>query len=157
MSKIATCLWFDTEAEEAAEFYTSLFEDARITEVSHYGDVGPKPAGTVLMVTFVLQGAEFQALNGGPEFTFDEAVSLSVSCENQAEVDRLFDALTEGGEDGPCGWLKDRYGLSWQLVPTRLLELFADPDKARAARAMEAMMGMRKIDIAAVEAAADAA
>ena len=157
MSKIATCLWFDNEAEEAAEFYTSLFEDAKITDVSHYGEVGPKPAGTVLMVTFVLQGAEFQALNGGPEFTFDEAVSLSVSCEDQAEVDRLFDALTEGGEDGPCGWLKDRYGLSWQLVPTRLLELLADPDKARAARAMQAMMDMRKIDIAAVEAAADAA
>ena len=154
MSKIATCLWFDTEAEEAAEFYTSLFEDAKITDVSHYGEGGPKPAGTVLMVTFVLQGAEFQALNGGPEFTFDEAVSLSVSCEDQAEVDRLFDALTEGGEDGPCGWLKDRYGLSWQLVPTRLVELLGDPDKDRAARAMQAMMGMRKIDIAAVEAAA---
>ena len=157
MSKIATCLWFDNEAEEAAEFYTSLFEDAKITDVSHYGEGGPKPAGTVLMVTFVLQGAEFQALNGGPEFTFDEAVSLSVSCEDQAEVDRLFVALTEGGEDGPCGWLKDRYGLSWQLVPTRLLELLADPDPARAARAMQAMMDMRKIDIAAVEAAADAA
>ena len=157
MSKIATCLWFDNEAEEAAEFYTSLFEDAKITDVSHYGDVGPKPAGTVLMVTFVLQGAAFQALNGGPEFTFDEAVSLSVSCEDQAEVDRLFDALTAGGEDGPCGWLKDRYGLSWQLVPTRLVELLGDPDKDRAARAMQAMMGMRKIDIAAVEAAADAA
>ena len=157
MSKIATCLWFDTQAEEAAEFYTSLFEDAKITEVSRYVTDGPKPAGTVLMVTFVLQGAEFQALNGGPEFTFDEAVSLSVSCADQAEVDRLYDALTEGGEDGPCGWLKDRYGLSWQLVPTRLVELLADPDTARAARAMRAMMDMRKIDIAAVEAAADAA
>jgi predicted 3-demethylubiquinone-9 3-methyltransferase (glyoxalase superfamily) len=156
MSKIATCLWFDNEAEEAAEFYTSLFDDSKITQVSHYLDGGPKPAGTVLMVTFVLQGTEFQALNGGPEFTFDEAVSLSVSCADQAEVDRLFDALTDGGEDGPCGWVKDRYGLSWQLVPTRLLELFDDPDKARATRAMQAMMGMRKIDIAAVEAAADA-
>ena len=157
MQKVTTCLWFDNEAEEAAEFYCSLFEDSKITEVSHYVADGPKPAGTVLMVTFVLQGTEFQALNGGPEFTFDEAVSLSVSCVDQAEVDRLFDALTAGGEDGPCGWVKDRYGLSWQLVPTRLIELLADPDKARAARAMQAMMQMRKIDIAAVEAAADAA
>jgi predicted 3-demethylubiquinone-9 3-methyltransferase (glyoxalase superfamily) len=154
MSKIATCLWFDDQAEEAAEFYTSLFEDSKITDVSYYVTDGPKPAGTVLMVTFVLQGTEFQALNGGPEFTFDEAVSLSVSCEDQAEVDRLFAALTESGEDGPCGWVKDRYGLSWQLVPTRLIELLGDPDKDRAARAMQAMMGMRRIDIAAVEAAA---
>ena len=156
MQRITPCLWFDNEAEEAAEFYTSLFEDSKITEVSHYVTDGPKPAGTVLMVTFVLQGTEFQALNGGPEFPFTEAVSLSVSCADQAEVDRLFAALTEGGEEGPCGWVRDRYGLSWQLVPTRLIELLGDPDKARAARAMQAMMGMRKIDIAAVEAAADA-
>lgn len=154
MQKITPCLWFDTEAEEAAEFYTSLFEDSKVLEVSHYGEAGPRPAGTVLMVSFVLQGMEFQALNGGPEFPFTEAVSLSVSVSGQEEVDRLWAALTEGGVESQCGWLKDRYGLSWQIVPTELTDLLADPDAGRAERAMRAMLGMRKIDIAAVEAAA---
>jgi predicted 3-demethylubiquinone-9 3-methyltransferase (glyoxalase superfamily) len=157
MQKITTCLWFDNQAEEAAEFYCSLFEDSKILDVMHYGEGAHKPAGSVLMVTFVLQGTEFQALNGGPEFHFTEATSLSVSVEGQEENDRLWNALTEGGEESQCGWLKDRYGLSWQIVPTQLMALLSDPEPGRAYRATQAMFAMQRIDIAAVQAAADAA
>ncbi|MFP5317107.1 MAG: VOC family protein [Acidimicrobiia bacterium] len=156
-NKIVPCLWFDTEGEEAAAFYTSVFPDSRILDVTYYGESGPRPAGTVLTVSFELNGQEYVALNGGPEFTFNEAVSFQVMCEDQDEVDSYWAKLTDGGEEGPCGWLKDRYGLSWQVVPTRLVELVGDPDPERAARAMQCMMGMKKIDIAACERAADGA
>jgi len=155
--KITPCLWFDTQGEEAAEFYTSIFPNSRIVDVSHYGSAGPREAGTVMAVKFELDGQELVALNGGPEFTFDEAISFQIDCADQEEVDRYSEALTDGGEQGPCGWVKDRFGLSWQVVPTRMIELLSDPDEARAQRAMAAMLEMRKIDIAAVEAAADAA
>lgn len=157
MQKITPWLWFDTQAEEAAEFYTSVFDDAKVLDVSHYGDAGPRPAGTVMTVEFELEGQRYVALNGGTDFTFNEAVSLQVSCASQDEVDHFWDSLSEGGEEGPCGWLKDKYGLSWQIVPTRLGELLGDPDPQRSQRAMEAMLSMRKIDIAALEQAADAA
>jgi predicted 3-demethylubiquinone-9 3-methyltransferase (glyoxalase superfamily) len=157
MQKITPCLWFDTEGEEAAEFYTSVFPNSRILEVSRYGEAGPRPAGTVLTVEFELDGQHFTALNGGPEFTFDEAISFQVACDDQDEVDYYWDTLTAGGEESQCGWLKDRFGVSWQIVPTALPELLADPDPARAQRAMQAMLGMKKIDIAAIRAAADAA
>jgi predicted 3-demethylubiquinone-9 3-methyltransferase (glyoxalase superfamily) len=156
MANISPCLWFDTEAEEAASFYTSLFEDAKILDVSHYGDAGPRPAGMVMTVSFVLQGQQFTALNGGPDFTFSEAVSFQVSCESQEEVDRLWAALSEGGEEGPCGWLKDKFGLSWQIIPTELEKLLADPDPQRAQRAMAAMLTMHKLDVEALRQAADA-
>lgn len=155
MQKITPFLWFDTEGEEAATFYTSLFEDSRIVSISRYGEAGPRPAGTAMTVTFVLQGQEFVALNGGPEFTFSEAVSFQVRCESQEEVDRFWSKLTEGGEEGPCGWAKDRYGVSWQITPVALEELLSDPDPGRSQRAMTAMLGMKKIDIAALREAAD--
>jgi len=154
--KITPCLWFDTQGEEAAEFYTSIFPNSRIVDVARYGEAGPREAGTVMVVKFELDGQEFVALNGGPEFTFDEAISFQIDCADQEEVDRYSEALTDGGEQGPCGWVKDRFGLSWQVVPARLIELLGDPDEAKAQRAMAAMLEMRKIDIAAVEAAADA-
>ena len=157
MPKITPCLWFDTQGEEAATFYTSVFENSRILEVGHYGDAGPRPAGSVMIVRFELDGQEFMALNGGPEFTFDEAVSFQVHCESQEEVDRFWSKLTDGGEEVTCGWLKDKFGLSWQIVPTRLIELISDPDPERSARATRAMFDMKKIDIAAVERAADGA
>ena len=157
MSTITPCLWFDTEGEEAANFYISIFDNSRITDVSHYGEGGPKPAGTVLMVQFELDGQPLLALNGGPEYRFTEAISLSVACPTQADVDRYWDTLVEGGEPGRCGWLKDRYGLSWQIVPDELPTLLGDPDPARAARAMEAMLTMGKIDVDAMRRAADAA
>lgn len=157
MPNIATNLWFDTQGEEAAEFYVSVFPNSKITKVTHYGEAGPRPAGTVMTVDFVLDGHDFIALNGGPQFTFSEAISLLIHCADQEEVDYYWDTLSEGGEQGPCGWLKDRYGLSWQVVPDRMLELFDDPDQARAQRAIAAMLGMQKIDIAALEAAADSA
>jgi predicted 3-demethylubiquinone-9 3-methyltransferase (glyoxalase superfamily) len=156
MPKITPCLWFDTQGEEAARFYTSIFPNSRIVDVARYGEAGPREAGTVMVVKFELDGQEFVALNGGPEFTFDEAISFQIDCADQEEVDRYSEALTDGGEQGPCGWVKDRFGLSWQVVPARLIELIADPDAARGQRAMAAMLEMRKIDIAAVEAAADA-
>ena len=156
MPKITPCLWFDTRGEEAAEFYTSIFPNSRIVDVAHYGEAGPRDAGTVMVVKFELDGQEFVALNGGPEFTFDEAISFQIDCADQDEVDRYSEALTDGGEQGPCGWVKDRFGLSWQVVPARLIELLSDPDEAKAQRAMAAMLEMRKIDVAAVEAAADA-
>jgi predicted 3-demethylubiquinone-9 3-methyltransferase (glyoxalase superfamily) len=157
MKQIVPCLWFDTEGQAAAEFYTSLFPNSRILDVSHYGEAGPRAAGTVMTVNFELNGQEFLALNGGPDFTFTEAVSFQVFCEDQDEVDRYWIALSEGGEEGPCGWLKDRFGLSWQIVPTRLTELLRDPDQGRAQRAMAAMLRMQKIEIAELERAADAA
>ena len=154
MQKLVTCLWFDTEGQEAAEFYTSVFPGSRITDVSYYGEAGPREAGTVMTVTFEVNGQEFLALNGGPDFTFTEAISLQVLCADQGEVDRYWDTLGEGGEHGPCGWLKDRFGLSWQIVPTRLPELLGDPDRERAQRVMAAMMQMKKLEIPELEAAA---
>jgi predicted 3-demethylubiquinone-9 3-methyltransferase (glyoxalase superfamily) len=154
MQKITPFLWFTDNAEEAMNFYTSIFKNSRIVEVSRYGDAGPGPAGTVMSGTFELDGQQFMALNGGPEFTFNEAVSLFVTCESQAEVDELWQKLTSGGgEPGPCGWLKDKFGLSWQIVPTRLNELLSDPDREKANRVMQAMLQMSKIDVAALEAA----
>jgi predicted 3-demethylubiquinone-9 3-methyltransferase (glyoxalase superfamily) len=157
MTRITPCLWFDTEGEEAAAFYVSLFKNSRITDVARYGESGPRPAGTVMVVSFELDGQPFTALNGGPEFTFDEAISFQIDCSSQDEVDHYWEGLTAGGEEGPCGWLKDRYGVSWQVVPSELITLLQDPDAGRSQRAMAAMMTMKKIDIAAVRAAADAA
>lgn len=151
--KIRTCLWFDHEAEEAANFYVSLFPNSRIIDIAHYNEAGPGKPGSVLMVTFQLAGVEYLALNGGPIFKFTEAISISVDCADQAEVDRLWEKLGEGGSYSRCGWLKDRYGLSWQIAPSRVVELINGPDKAGAKRAMEAMMTMAKLDIATVEAA----
>jgi len=154
--KITPCLWFDTQGEEAAEFYTSIFPNSRIVDVARYGDAGPRDACTVMVVKFELDGQALVARNGGPDITFDEAISFQIDCADQEEVDRYSEALTDGGEQGPCGWVKDRFGLSWQVVPARLIELIGDPDTERGQRAMAAMLEMRKIDIAAVEAAADA-
>jgi predicted 3-demethylubiquinone-9 3-methyltransferase (glyoxalase superfamily) len=157
MTTLTPCLWFDTEAQDAANFYISVFPNSRITDTTHYGEAGPRPADMVLTVEFELDGHPFTALNGGPEFSFTEAVSFQIDCADQAEVDRYWDALTaDGGQESMCGWLKDKYGLSWQVVPRRLVELLADPDPGRAQRAMAAMMPMRKIIIADLEAAADA-
>jgi predicted 3-demethylubiquinone-9 3-methyltransferase (glyoxalase superfamily) len=155
MDAITPCLWFDTEAEEAAQFYTSVFGDSRIVRVTHYGSAGPRPEGMVMEVEFELNGRSFLALNGGPDFTFTEAISLQADCKDQDEVDRLWETLSDGGEAGPCGWLKDRYGVSWQIVPSVLYELIADPDTERAQRAIAAMLQMGKIDIAEIERAAD--
>ena len=155
MPRITPNLWFDLESEEAAAFYVGIFPNSKITNISHYTEAGPRAAGTVLTVDFVLDGQRFTAINGGPGFTFNEAVSLMVNCADQAEVDYYWERLGEGGEEGPCGWLKDRYGLSWQVAPEGIVELFQDPDPARAERAMAAMLKMRKLDIAALHAAAD--
>jgi predicted 3-demethylubiquinone-9 3-methyltransferase (glyoxalase superfamily) len=157
MPRITPNLWFDTQGKEAAEFYCSVFPNSEIRNVSYYGEAGPREAGTVLTVDFVLDGQELTAINGGPEFTFDEAVSFLISCADQAEVDYYWEKLSEGGEEGPCGWVKDRYGLSWQVVPTVLDELIRDPDQGRSQRAMKAMLGMKKIDVAALLEAADRA
>jgi len=157
MPKITPNLWFDTQGEEAAEFYVSVFPNSKITAVSHYGEAGPREAGTVLTVDFVLDGQEFTAINGGPQFTFDEAVSMLVHCADQDEVDYYWDKLTDGGEESQCGWLKDRFGLSWQIVPAGMEEILRDPDPARGQRAMKAMFGMKKLDVAALRAAADGA
>ena len=148
-------LWFDTEAEQAAELYTSVFPNSKIVEVTHYGSAGPRREGMVMTVAFELDGQKFVALNGGPEFSFSEATSFVVSCETQKEVDTYWDLLSEGGEEGPCGWLKDKFGLSWQITPTVLPRLLADPDPQKAQRAMAAMLEMRKIDIEALERAAE--
>jgi len=155
MQAISPFLWFDDQAEQAAEFYVSVFPNSRILGVSRYGEGTPQPAGTAMSVSFVLDALEVQALNGGPEFHFTQAISLFVKAETQEEIDRLWDRLTDGGEPGRCGWLKDRYGLSWQIVPPVLFELLGDPDPARAGRVMRAMLGMSKLDIAALRAAAD--
>jgi predicted 3-demethylubiquinone-9 3-methyltransferase (glyoxalase superfamily) len=157
MKPIIPNLWFDTEAEEAADFYISVFPSSRVVNVARYTEAGPRPAGTVMTVEFELNGQRFVGINGGPEFKFDEAVSFQITCEDQEELDRYWDLLSEGGEEGPCGWLKDRYGLSWQVVPTGMDELFADPDPTKAERAMQAMFGMRKLDIAALREAAEGA
>ncbi|MFR9729438.1 VOC family protein [Saccharopolyspora sp. MS10] len=146
MQKITPCLWFDGRAEEAARFYTSIFPDSRITEIQHYGEPGPGEPGTVLTVEFELSGQAFTALNGGPAFSFTEAISLQVDCGSQEEVDRMSDQLIEGGgEQGPCGWVKDRYGLSWQVAPRQLGEMLRDPERRDAV--MRAMLAMRRIDL----------
>lgn len=155
MQKIVTSLWFDTEAGEAAEFYTSVFKNSRMINTVYYGENGRRPAGMVLTVSFELNGQSFTAINGGPEFKFTEAISLSVNCEGQEEVDELWEKLSAGGQPGPCGWLKDKYGLSWQICPTVLGKLLSDPDPAKAQRVTAAMMGMGKLDIAALERARD--
>jgi predicted 3-demethylubiquinone-9 3-methyltransferase (glyoxalase superfamily) len=154
MPKITPWLWFDTEAEEAAQFYTSVFPNSRIVEVTRYGSAGPRPEGMVMTVSFELDGREFAALNGGPEFTFNESISFLVDCETQEEVDTYWSKLAEGGEEGPCGWLKDRYGVSWQIVPTVLTELLRDPDREKSQRVMRAMLSMGKIEIDELERAA---
>lgn len=155
MQKITTWLWFDTEAEEAAEFYTSVFPDSRITDVSHYGEAGPRPEGMVMTVGFELFGREFFALNGGSNAEIEGVgVSLMVECESQEEVDGYWDRLADGGEEIACGWVIDRYGLAWQIVPRRLLELQADPDREKAQRVMAAMLKMTKIEIDELESAA---
>jgi predicted 3-demethylubiquinone-9 3-methyltransferase (glyoxalase superfamily) len=166
MPGITPFLWFDTQALDAAEFYVAIFSrrprggnagPTEILDVSRYGEAGPREAGTVMTVSFRLDGQTFIALNGGPEYRFTEAVSFAVSCEDQAEVDYLWDALTDGGEEGPCGWLKDRFGLSWQIVPAALSRLMADPDPRRAAAVTRAMLRMGKIEIAVLERARDEA
>jgi predicted 3-demethylubiquinone-9 3-methyltransferase (glyoxalase superfamily) len=150
MQKITPWLWFDTQGEEAANFYITVFENSRILDVARYGVAGPGPDGAVMTVTFELDGQKLVALNGGPHFTFNEAISFQVSCETQDEVDYLWSKLSQGGEEGPCGWLKDKYGVSWQIVPTALAELIGDPDPEKAQQAMKAMLGMRKINIEAL-------
>ena len=153
MQKITPCLWFDTQAEEAARFYVSIFKNSKIGDISRYGDAGPGPKGGVLVVVFELDGVRFTALNGGPVFKFNEAISLQVDCADQAEVDDMWDRLSAGGQTSQCGWLKDRYGVSWQIVPRILMELIGDPDPAKSQRVMAAMLKMTKIDIAKLQAA----
>ncbi|WP_314173204.1 VOC family protein [Streptomyces winkii] len=153
MQKITTFLWFDDQAEEAVQHYTSIFPDSRIVDVQRYGEAGPGEAGTVMTIAFELAGQRFTALNGGPVFTFNEAVSLYVDCADQAEVDMYWQKLGEGGEEGDCGWLKDKFGLSWQIVPRVLTDLLSDPDPAKTARVMKAMFGMKKLDVQGLEAA----
>jgi predicted 3-demethylubiquinone-9 3-methyltransferase (glyoxalase superfamily) len=155
MPRIVPNLWFDTQALDAAEFYCATFPSSKVTNVTHYGEAGPGEPGTVLTVDFELDGQPFTAINGGPQFPFTEAVSLLVECADQAEVDRFWAALTAGGEEVQCGWLKDRYGLSWQVVPVGFNEVMADPDPERVRRATEAMFTMKKLDLAALQAAAD--
>jgi predicted 3-demethylubiquinone-9 3-methyltransferase (glyoxalase superfamily) len=164
MPKVTPFLWFDDQAEEAAELYVSVFNerpgssgDSEILGVSRYGEAGPGKPGSAMTVSLRLEGQEITGLNGGPDHTFTDAFSFFVSCETQEEVDHFWAALTEGGEEGPCGWLTDRYGLSWQIIPTALSELLGDPDPGRSKRAMQAMLQMRKIDIAGLQRAAEAA
>jgi predicted 3-demethylubiquinone-9 3-methyltransferase (glyoxalase superfamily) len=157
MPAITPNLWFDTNAEDAAEFYISVFPNSKIIAVTHYTEDGPGPTGAVLTVGFELDGQKFTGINGGPQFTFDEAVSFEISCADQDEVDYYWEKLGEGGEYSQCGWLKDKFGLSWQVVPAGWEDVFSDSDPERANRAMKAMLGMQKLDIAALEAAADGA
>ena len=146
---LTTCLWFDTQAEEAASYYTSVFKDARLGSISRYGEGGPRPAGMVMTAEFELNGQKFMALNGGPEFSFTEAISFQIPCADQDEVDYYWERLTaDGGQPGPCGWLKDKFGVSWQVVPAVLGTLLGDPDPGKAARATKAMLSMGKLDIA---------
>jgi predicted 3-demethylubiquinone-9 3-methyltransferase (glyoxalase superfamily) len=156
MQKLTPCLWFDTEGEDAAKFYTSIFPNSRIVETAYYGSAGPRADGTVMTVLFELDGQRFLALNGGPDFTFTEAISFQVDCEDQEEVDAYWEKLGEGGEHGPCGWLKDRFGVSWQIVPAVLPALLSDPDHEKAQRVMAAMLRMKKIEIDELERAAAA-
>ena len=152
MQKISPFLWFDTQAEEAARFYVSIFDNSRIGTVTRYGDAGPGPKGSAMTVAFELEGQQFIALNGGPHFKFSEAVSFAIDCKTQDEVDRYWNALTaDGGAEQPCGWLKDKFGLSWQVNPTILGKMLDDPDPQKAKRVMEAMLKMKKIDIAALQ------
>ena len=148
MQKIVTFLWFNDQAEEAMNHYISIFPDSKVLSVSRYGDAGPGPKGQVMVANFQLAGQEFMALNGGPEFKFTEAISLFVNCETQQEVDQLWAKLTAGGEESQCGWLKDKYGLSWQIVPTALGEMMADKDPEKSGRVMQAMLPMKKLDLA---------
>jgi predicted 3-demethylubiquinone-9 3-methyltransferase (glyoxalase superfamily) len=157
MEKLTTWLWFDTEAEEAAEFYTSIFPDSKITEVTRYGEAGPREAGSVMTVGFEVMGRPFYALNGGPDHKIEgPGISFMVDCESQEEVDRYWSRLADGGQEIACGWIADRYGLSWQIIPRRLRELLSDPDQGRAQRAMAAMLQMKKIEVAELERAAAA-
>jgi predicted 3-demethylubiquinone-9 3-methyltransferase (glyoxalase superfamily) len=153
--KITPFLWFDNNAEEAMNHYVSIFRNSRIIAVRRYGKGGPGPEGTVMTGTFELEGQRFMALNGGPLFKFTEAISLFVNCENQAEVDELWDKLTAGGQESRCGWLKDKFGVSWQIIPAALGELLGDPDPAKSRRVMEAMMKMGKIDVGLLQRARD--
>lgn len=151
MQKMVTCLWFDDQAEEAANFYTSIFKNSKIGAISHYGEGAHRPQGMALTITFELDGQEFMALNGGPEFTFSPAISVVVNCETQAEVDELWGKLSEGGEKGQCGWLQDKFGLSWQIVPTALGEMMQSPDAGKTQNVMKAVLQMNKLDIAALK------
>ena len=156
MPRITPNLWFDSQAEEAAEFYVSVFPNSRITDITYYPEGAYRPAGSVLTVNFELDGQQYTAIDGGPQFTFDEAISLCINCADQAEVDYYWDKLTaDGGEESQCGWLKDKFGLSWQVTPEGFEEVMNDPDPTRAQRAMQAMYGMKKLDLAALQAAAD--
>ena len=146
-----TCLWFDTQAEEAATFYTGIFKDAKLGAVHRYTEAGPGPAGSAMLVEFELNGQKFSGLNGGPQFTFNEAISIVVPCADQAEVDYYWERLSDGGQEVACGWLKDRYGLCWQIVPVVFFEMIADPDPARVDRVTRAMMGMTKFDVAGLQ------
>jgi predicted 3-demethylubiquinone-9 3-methyltransferase (glyoxalase superfamily) len=157
VKKLVPWIWFDDEGEEAANFYTSVFPNSKIVDIARYGSAGPRPEGMVMTVLFELNGQTFGALNGGPEFKVNEAISFQIDCEGQEEVDHYWEKLGEGGEHGPCGWLKDRFGVSWQVVPTRLGELLSDPDREKSQRVMAAMLEMGKIDVAQLEAAAQAA
>jgi predicted 3-demethylubiquinone-9 3-methyltransferase (glyoxalase superfamily) len=149
--KITPFLWFENQAEDAVNFYTSIFKNSRILTVNRYGEGGPAPKGSVMTIAFELEGQKFTALNGGPQFKFTEAISFVVNCETQEEVDHFWNRLTEGGQEIQCGWLKDRYGLSWQIVPTALFKLLQDQDPARSARVMQALFQMKKLDIAALQ------
>ncbi|MDH4984847.1 VOC family protein [Aminobacter anthyllidis] len=153
MQKISPFLWFDNQAEEAVRFYTSVFRNSKIGKMTRYGEAGPGPAGSVMVAEFELEGLHFTALNGGPMFKFTEAISMSVDCKDQAEVDYFWSRLSEGGQPSQCGWLKDKFGLSWQVIPEALPRLLGDPDAARAGRVMQAMLQMTKIDVAKLEAA----
>ena len=154
MQKISPFLWFDSHAEEAANFYVSIFKDSKILKIARYGEAGPGPAGSVMVVNFQIEGQDFIALNGGPLFKFTEAISFVINCQTQEEVDHYWNKLTAGGQESQCGWLKDKYGLSWQVTPTILGELLADKDQKKAQRVMQAMLQMKKIDIAALKRAA---
>jgi predicted 3-demethylubiquinone-9 3-methyltransferase (glyoxalase superfamily) len=145
--KLVTCLWFDTEGEDAARFYTSIFTDSKLGDITRYGSAGPRDEGTVMTVGFELMGQEFVALNGGPNYTFNQAISFQIMCDSQEEVDRYWEQLTDGGEEGPCGWLTDKFGVPWQVVPTALPRLLQQPDAEKSQRVMQAMMGMKKIVI----------
>jgi predicted 3-demethylubiquinone-9 3-methyltransferase (glyoxalase superfamily) len=146
-----TCLWFDGQAEEAADYYTSIFPNSEVGRIGRYTEAGPGPAGSVLAVEFVLNGQKFVGINGGPEFTFNEAISFQIFCDDQEEIDFYWSRLTEAGEESVCGWLKDRYGVSWQVIPAGLIDMISDPDQEKAARATEAMLSMTKFDVAALE------
>src|SRR5919108_1262106 len=155
MPKITPFLWVDNQAEEAAKFYVSIFKNSKILTVARYGDAGPGPKGSVMTVKFMLDGQDFIALNGGPHFKFTEAISFSVDCKTQEEIDQFWEKLSHGGEEGPCGWLKDKYGLSWQINPTVLGEMLRDPDPKKSKRVMEAVLKMKKIDIKKLKGAYD--